>query len=158
MAEIPADDRFPEVEFYLPIADPACAERYPELELVAGPGGPLLHGFIDLILRRDGRYVVLDWKTNLLADYAPDALRDDMAHHGYGFQCRLYALALHRQLRDRTHEFAGGHYVYLRGLGDAPGIGVVHLPPAELDPETTARALVERAAAWERPEGEVSAR
>ncbi|HEX6592840.1 MAG TPA: exodeoxyribonuclease V subunit beta, partial [Moraxellaceae bacterium] len=62
-----------------------------------------LKGFIDLIYRHDGRYYVLDYKTNWLgADdsaYTPARLQQAMADSHYYLQYWLYVLALHRHLK-----------------------------------------------------------
>lgn len=147
VVEVPSSDRFPEVEFLLPVHDPLADQGMPEVEVVAGAEGSLLHGYIDLILRRDGHVWLVDWKTNLLPEYTDAGLEADMAHHGYTFQCRLYALALDRRLRGGSVRLGGGCYVYLRGLGgDPPTTGFRHLTPEVLDPTVTAARLIERAA------------
>jgi exodeoxyribonuclease V beta subunit len=62
-----------------------------------------LRGFMDLVFEHDGRYYVLDWKSNHLGDtpkqYASDALDRAMVQHSYHLQHVLYALALRRHLR-----------------------------------------------------------
>jgi exodeoxyribonuclease V beta subunit len=62
-----------------------------------------LRGFMDLVFEHEGRYYVLDWKSNHLGDtpshYASDALGRAMVQHSYHLQHVLYALALRRHLR-----------------------------------------------------------
>jgi exodeoxyribonuclease V beta subunit len=91
-------------------------------------------GKIDLIFEHDGRYRVLDYKSNYLGDhvedYLPDALGAAMDAHHYRFQALLYTVALDRMLRQRldgyTRERHLGEAIYLfvRAVGLAPEAGV----------------------------------
>lgn len=100
----------------------------------------MLKGFIDLVFFWQGRYYVLDYKSNWLgADenaYTPEAMAGAMAEHRYDFQYQLYSLALHRYLRHRLPDyqyeqhFGGVFYCFLRGMSpDKPGQGVFHCRP-----------------------------
>ncbi|MFN5193415.1 MAG: AAA family ATPase, partial [Cyanobacteriota bacterium] len=123
-----------------------------------------LTGSIDLVFRTrsddDGRWWVLDWKSNWLGDaadgerpaacgpchYGQRALRSLMASHHYPRQAHLYLVALHRYLHWRLPGYVperhlGGYaYVFLRGTpgeqgqralpGVVPGM-VVEQPPLE---------------------------
>lgn len=95
-----------------------------------------MKGFIDLIFEFEGRYYLLDYKSNWLGgkqdDYAPDMLRLAIAREGYYLQYLLYSVALHRYLSRRlsnydyeTH-FGSVYYLFLRGMspGAGPGYGV----------------------------------
>ncbi|MBL8734348.1 MAG: UvrD-helicase domain-containing protein [Planctomycetes bacterium] len=102
-----------------------------------------VNGFADLIAEHDGRYWLLDWKSNHLGDraehYGGAALRRSMAEHDYVLQYHLYALALHRHLTarlpgyDYDRHFGGAVYVYLRGAiaGTTNGL-FVDRPPRPL--------------------------
>jgi exodeoxyribonuclease V beta subunit len=93
----------------------------------------LLKGFIDLVAERQGRYYVIDYKSNRLGSdagaYTPDAMRDSILRERYDLQYALYTLALHRQLRarlpgyDYERHVGGVAYLYLRGV-DGHGHGV----------------------------------
>lgn len=83
----------------------------------------ILNGIIDLVFGHDGKYYIVDWKTNWLgasdADYAPDRVRLAMGHAGYILQSYLYAAALLQMLRQRGMDygsFGGVYYFFLRGL------------------------------------------
>lgn len=100
----------------------------------------MLKGFIDLTLEQDGRYWVLDYKSNYSADglYHKDALIQQMLVHRYDVQAALYAVAIHRLLQSRLadyqpqHHIGGALYWFLRGW-DAPTKGVLSLDiPLEL--------------------------
>lgn len=159
-AALQALDRvLPEMEFWLPAGrlsaaqlDAACRRHLlrqrerpalPERELHG-----MLMGFADLVFEHDGRFWVLDHKSNHLGDddqaYHPDALEAAMAEHRYDVQAAIYLLALHRLLRDRlgtayvpAQHLGGAVYLFLRGI-DGPARGCYAVPPdsallAELD-------------------------
>jgi exodeoxyribonuclease V beta subunit len=114
-----------------------------------------LGGSIDAVLRIDGRYVVVDYKTNRLGepdvpltawDYRPAALAEAMLHAHYPLQALLYDVALHRFLRWRVRDYdparhlGGVLYLFLRGMcgagvsfadGAVPGV-FAWSPPAGL--------------------------
>ena len=95
-----------------------------------------LRGFIDLVFEHDGRFYVVDYKSNYLGDvasaYAPTHLTTAMSHANYFLQYHLYVLATHRwlgrRLRDYDYErsFGGVLYLFARGMSPshAPGTGV----------------------------------
>jgi len=81
-----------------------------------------LTGFIDLICAYQGRYYVMDYKTNSLSDYSEAGLTHAMREHNYGLQYWLYTVVLHRYLQNRlpgydyqTH-FGGVRYLFVRGM------------------------------------------
>jgi exodeoxyribonuclease V beta subunit len=144
----------PEMEFWLPAerlhareVDALCQQHL--LPGVSRPQLPdaqlhgMLMGFADLVFEHEGRYWVLDYKSNHLgadeAAYTPQALAAAMAHHRYEVQAALYMLALHRLLRARLGEaynpaqqLGGAVYLFLRGI-DGPAGGCCTLPaPIEL--------------------------
>ncbi len=99
-----------------------------------------LTGFVDLICEHEGRYYILDYKTNLLgefmADYQQDKLVAAMHSHNYGLQYWIYTLILHRHLDnllpDYRYEsnFGGVMYLFLRGMSpQIPGSGVYATRP-----------------------------
>src|SRR3546814_16629732 len=80
-------------------------------------------GLIDLTYQHDGRWYVLDYKSNRLPGYAPAQLAEAMAHSEYDLQALIYTLALHHWLRfrlgdgyDYARDFGGVRYVFCRGL------------------------------------------
>jgi exodeoxyribonuclease V beta subunit len=103
-----------------------------------------LRGFIDLIFEFEGRYFVVDYKSNYLGksakDYAGESLRVAMMAHHYPVQAALYAVATDRWLRcslsgyDYERHFGGVAYLFLRGMHPSldPGSGVFfHRPNLE---------------------------
>jgi len=104
-----------------------------------------LRGFIDLVARQDGRFAVVDYKSNRLgprvSDYAPEALQAEMVEHDYVLQYHLYLVALHRYLTLRLPDYdydthvSGARYLFVRGMSAAhpPGWGIVsERPPRAL--------------------------
>ena len=100
----------------------------------------LMTGLIDLTYRHDGKWYVLDYKSNRLPAYDPAALQRAMAHSEYDLQALIYTLALHRWLRfrlgdgyDYARDFGGIRYLFCRGLdatrGDSPGIHAQRFTP-----------------------------
>ncbi|MCE4281616.1 3'-5' exonuclease, partial [Xanthomonas hortorum] len=83
----------------------------------------LMTGLIDLTYTVDGRWYVLDYKSNRLPSYDADALARAMAHSEYELQALIYTVALHRWLRfrlgdayDYARDFGGVRYLFCRGL------------------------------------------
>jgi exodeoxyribonuclease V beta subunit len=85
-----------------------------------------LSGAIDLVFRHDGRYYLLDWKSNYLGDsrddYARARLDQAMTQHAYRLQYLIYTVALHRYLQRRCpgyryeRDFGGVFYLFVRGV------------------------------------------
>ena len=104
----------------------------------------LMTGYIDLILRWQDRYYVLDYKTNLLgparADYAAERLPAAIRDHDYDLQYLIYLVALQRFLRERLGEqydyerhIGGTLYLFVRGMREGDRAGIHHdRPPVAL--------------------------
>ncbi len=158
LADFAASDRLTELDFELPLCGgdrPHGTSRLADLAAVLRahlpPDDPLagyaellddpvlgdavlkgyLGGSIDAVLRADGRYLVVDYKTNRLGepdrpltawDYRGAALADAMLHAHYPLQALLYEVALHRFLRwriasyDPARQLGGVLYLFLRGM------------------------------------------
>jgi len=122
-------------------------DRWVQQHLFAGQTRPalqarqlqgMLTGFLDLVFEHDGRYWVVDYKSNRLDRYDAPALQAAVLHKRYEVQYTLYLLALHRLLQARLPDYdydrhiGGAVYCFLRGI-ESPGAGV-HLqrPPRAL--------------------------
>jgi exodeoxyribonuclease V beta subunit len=86
-----------------------------------------------LLFEHEGRYYILDYKSNALGggdqDYTREVMRDAIAHARYDLQYVLYLLALHRLLSSRLQGYdydthvGGAIYLFLRGIqGPASGV------------------------------------
>ncbi len=99
-----------------------------------------LTGAIDLVWRLpDGRFAVLDFKTNRLDDLGPDGLAEAMQRSHYLLQALLYLVALHRYLRwrlagyDPEAHLGGALYLFLRGMDGTEASGTfAWRPPTAL--------------------------
>lgn len=152
LSQLTAKDKQVEMEFYLPIASPLKADALDALIRKYDPlsaGCPplnfrqvqgMLKGFIDLVFRHEGRYYLLDYKSNWLGDssdaYTQDAMASAMQQHRYDLQYQLYTLALHRYLRHRIADyryedhFGGVIYLFLRGVDATdPNSGIFSTRP-----------------------------
>lgn len=147
----PADLRH-EVEFLLPFGAAAGAALPEGVSWKRSGSDVFLWGFIDLVFRREGRYYLLDWKSNLLPSYDRAAIERSMAQHRYDLQWKLYSIALDRWLASRLpgydpeRHFGGVCYLYLRGASEqGPFSGFATRPtPEELRatyPDTLASLL-----------------
>jgi len=86
----------------------------------------------------DGRFHVLDYKTNWLGarlhDYTGASLEAAMAEHHYPLQALLYTIALHRYLQQRMDGYTAEQhlgdslYLFVRAIGldpsEKPGLGL----------------------------------
>ena len=122
LKDIPFGDRRAEVEFVIDERSVLGADT-PYLGGALRDGA--FNGKIDLMVRpdgRDGRVLILDWKTNSLADYGAADVENAMAAAGYLLQFKLYSLAVVQWL-GRT-ALAGVAYLFVRGCEDEGRNGV----------------------------------
>ncbi|MDD5271178.1 MAG: exodeoxyribonuclease V subunit beta [Methylovulum sp.] len=108
-----------------------------------------LTGFIDLICLYQGRFYVMDYKTNGLPDYRQETLTQAMHEHNYGLQYWLYTVVLHRYLQTRLPDydydkhFGGVRYLFVRGMQpDGAMAGVYEDRPDRLRVEALASVFV----------------
>ncbi len=140
-----SQDLWAEMEFSLPVGQVSSIELDTSIRRYVLPGVErpalqhqvlqgMLSGFMDLVLQHDGRYWVMDYKSNLLANYQTPQLNEAILAKRYEVQYVLYTLALHRLLQSRLHDYhyerhiGGAIYLFLRGI-DTPGAGVHVLRP-----------------------------
>ena len=145
LSMIPEKDRVVEMEFYCDIKAfdlrklQIVLEEYiaQEIGQVKWPenwdklfDGGILNGFIDLVFRRNGKYYIVDWKSNILSgkveNFLPEKLPDAMGHSFYFLQYLFYQAALVRYLRhcnngvfgeSEYEKMAGGiYYLFVRGV------------------------------------------
>lgn len=94
-----------------------------------------LKGEIDLLYEHDGRYYVVDFKSNFITEdikgYTQTAMTEVMNHHSYWLQAAIYQVALHRLLKLRIPDYTGNEkqylgaceYVFLRGVKEGESTG-----------------------------------
>ena len=129
LRDVKTEEMLTEMEFFFDIDKIKTAEinklfngkiSIPEQNITG-----FIHGFIDLVFKLDGKYYIVDWKSNKLAhraeDYTDAAVEAEMKRHNYIFQYMLYAVALDRYLTMNSdgysyeRDFGGVSYVFLRG-------------------------------------------
>ncbi|WP_027865423.1 exodeoxyribonuclease V subunit beta [Massilia alkalitolerans] len=144
-------DPVPELEFWFPSErlDVVQLDRLCRARIMKGLDRPvlpervlhgMLKGFADLVFEHDGRYWVLDYKTNALgpgdAAYTQAAMELGMTEHRYDIQATIYMLALHRLLKSRLgdayeprRQLGGAVFLFLRGIANADTRGCCVLGP-----------------------------
>ncbi len=105
--------------------------RKPIESLTAQSFRGLITGVIDLVFEFQGKYYIVDYKSNYLGptllDYSPAKLERAMLDRRYDLQSLIYSIALHRYLHKRLKEynfeqhFGGSYYLFLRGMREQHG-------------------------------------
>ncbi|MBU4208073.1 MAG: exodeoxyribonuclease V subunit beta [Proteobacteria bacterium] len=143
LSSVKCDERINEMEFYFPLnhitplklkkifsdnagIDISSGFSNQIEKLYFSPSEGFMKGYIDTIFQHDGRYYIVDWKSNFLGasikDYARDLLKETIRSNYYNLQYYIYTLALHQYLRWRMPEysyendFGGVFYVFIRGV------------------------------------------
>lgn len=154
LRDVPRARTLREWSFHLPLGDVSAgtlgevfvrhgdevARRYaPALRrLSADRTHGFLSGVVDLAFEHEGRWHVVDWKSNQLgtdlAHYERSELEREMFASHYVLQYHLYLTALHRFLKLRMRDYdydthmGGAWYAFLRGV-DGTGCGWFHDRP-----------------------------
>ncbi len=150
-ALVDIDSLLPEMEFWVPserlgtdALDRLCSRHLlgdtPRPALPKRQLHGMLKGFADLVFEHQGRYWVLDYKSNALgagdAAYHKHALAAGMAAHRYDIQGAIYMQALHRLLRSRLGEhydpeqhLGGAIFLFLRGIANSNTHGCYWIEP-----------------------------
>ena len=160
LARISNRDRLNELAFYFPLrkisagrlarvfrntgeSDPVPGFSIDLQHLDFSPVRGYMKGFVDMVFQFDGRFYLVDWKSNFLGnsveDYAGPALARAMKENYYVLQYHIYALALHQYLRLRLPDyrydrhFGGVFYIFLRGVRTdrGPDYGIFRDRPSE---------------------------
>ena len=133
--------RLDELAFYFPVAGLSVSGIQQSLLPFLAPESPLakvisqlqffdltgfMKGFIDLVFEDQGRFYIVDYKSNHLGHqqtgYQTDELNQAMISHDYPLQYLIYSLALHRYLRLRLPDYdpeqhlGGAYYLFIRGM------------------------------------------
>ncbi len=142
LSDLQEQDVLKEMPFYFHLQEEST-ERINELLAFSAVVRPIqektlkgyLTGFVDLVCRYQGKYYVIDYKSNYLGDFLHDYKRENltaaMCDHNYGLQYWIYTLVLHRFLANTLpgysyqESFGGVFYLFARGMRpDCPGNGV----------------------------------
>lgn len=152
LSDLAMKDCLKELEFYLKLDNTFDVVRFNhllqkyhlfseplQLDVVREGIKGMLRGFIDLVFRHNGKYYLLDYKSNklgnLLSDYSTENLEKTMCKHYYHWQYLFYCVALHRYLKERDpnyqyeSHFGGVVYAFLRGMNGQSARGVYFTVP-----------------------------
>lgn len=152
LRRITTDRRLVELAFHFPVTATSARALNALLQRSRGSGratpsldfatlSGMLKGFIDLVIEHEGRFFVLDYKSNHLGnsseDYAAARLPAAIDAHDYDLQYLIYMVALHRYLGQRLPDYdyerhiGGVYYLFLRGMHPAnpAGTGIFHERP-----------------------------
>ncbi|MFT6924969.1 MAG: exodeoxyribonuclease V beta subunit [Psychromonas sp.] len=151
LGDLSAQQKKVEMQFFIPMQEVQAHEvnkllqKYDPLSARAGElqfrtVQGFLKGFIDLTFEKDGKYYVLDYKSNhlgdALQDYNQTKMEAALIEHRYDFQYQLYTLALHRLLKSRLADYdyethiGGVFYTFLRGMQGEAEYGVYFVKPS----------------------------
>ena len=136
LGRLPASELRAEMEFNYVLGDADIGrlrdvcKAHGDPDLVPVPSrrlAGLMNGKIDLVFRHEGRFHVLDYKSNRLgsklSDYGPVGLQAAMDSHHYRFQALLYAVAVDRYLAqrivgyERSRHLGDCYYLFVRAVG-----------------------------------------
>ena len=156
LAELAPSARRAELEFYFgfasvhPRALLSLLQQYGyqtsrlDFARMRGQLSGLMNGTIDLVFEHQGRFYLVDYKTNMLglnyADYAPQALHLAIRASDYDLQYLIYTLALHRWLKQvfgsayhYEQQFGEAYYLFARGMRGDGSTGIYRdRPPLAL--------------------------
>ena len=146
LKDIPLEKRLTELEFYFNmqgktsvIEDFLQEHGYPEMKINTADVDGAIMGFIDLLFEHEGKFYILDWKSNHIgndiASYDESGVESAMTHANYHLQYLLYGVATKRFLESKGLVFAdvfgGVIYLFLRGLRDGESTGVFYKSASE---------------------------
>ncbi len=143
LSSLSAKDKLVEMEFYFDLQKLQTSDLNKLLKNNGvhyfGPVDGLMHGFIDLVFRHNGKYYILDWKSNYLgsslSDYSSDKLDQAIRANNYHLQYLIYTVALKRYLEQQISDFnydehfGGVIYMFLRGCRAEQDTGVFYDKP-----------------------------
>lgn len=99
----------------------------------------IMNGKVDLFFEHQGKYYILDWKSNYLgnsvADYDANSLAAAMNENNYHLQYFIYTIAVKKYLESRIpgfnyeKQFGGVIYCFVRGVRNVSGQGIFTTKP-----------------------------
>ncbi len=149
LSDVPFYKRISELEFDFPLQN----FRAEYLSNLGGDGKDIfsksfegkglegiMNGKIDLFFEHNGRFYVLDWKSNYLGykpeDYNKDGLLNGMNENNYHLQYLIYTVAVKKYLESRLlafdyeKQFGGVVYLFMRGLRQGSDYGIFTARPS----------------------------
>ncbi len=99
----------------------------------------IMNGKIDLFFEHEGKYYILDWKSNFLGNslefYDTEHVKAAMYENNYNLQYLIYTVALTKYLKlrkpdfDYDRDFGGVIYLFLRGVRAGGESGIYYSRP-----------------------------
>jgi exodeoxyribonuclease V beta subunit len=171
LSSVPMKKRLNELGFFFPLAriDPGrirqvfmenssqeLLEGFPEQldRLAFAPTLGFMRGYVDMVFEYEGKYFIVDWKSNFLGpaivDYGIEQLKKEMVRSFYTLQYHLYVLAVHQFLKrrkpgyDYDRDFGGVFYFFIRGIEAGRGLnfGIFSDRPSGEMVDTLGRMLI----------------
>ena len=100
----------------------------------------IMNGLMDMFFEHNGKYYILDWKSNYLGDdlndYTPDKLNEAMNENNYHLQYLIYTYAAKKFLEFKIknfnyeEQFGGVIYFFLRGVREGSDKGIFTAKPS----------------------------
>jgi exodeoxyribonuclease V beta subunit len=126
------------IQIFSEFSETEILKGFPEKmeRLTFSPVLGLMKGYLDVLFQHEGRFYVVDWKSNFLGEalenYQRNLLNAEMQKAFYVLQYHLYVLATHLHLKMKMpgyvyeRDFGGVFYLYLRGIDarKGPGYGI----------------------------------
>jgi len=156
LGDIDTNNALREFDFVVPLRSSAqlslLLSSYPQYAYISNQidgsnFGAFLSGSIDVVVQKDQRWYIVDYKSNFLgpspAHYNELAIRTAMSHGRYHLQYLLYTAAWIMFVRKRDpgfcyqRHFGGVYYLFLRGLPEPQSV-YFDLPPQQLIEEIIA--------------------
>ncbi|MEO5890165.1 MAG: exodeoxyribonuclease V subunit beta [Ferruginibacter sp.] len=148
LSELSKDKRLNELEFDFTVApfSPVAISR------LSTPARPIqlryakelegiMNGKIDLFFEQEGKYFILDWKSNYLGDrltdYSRESIQAAMAESNYHLQYLIYTVAVKKYLTlhipgfEYATHFGGVIYLFVRGIRKGSEQGIFAYRPEE---------------------------
>lgn len=156
--QIPMEDRLTELEFDFPMQK----INMKEIEGLSSTDAPLfvrnndemegiMTGKIDLFFRHNGKYYILDWKSNYLGetaqDYSRERMQEAMNENNYHLQYHIYSVAANKYLSNRIPDwdydqgFGGVIYLFVRGVRNGCDTGMYIAKPDRAKVESLSQLL-----------------
>lgn len=147
--QVTRKDELREMEFHFPVSKVHTDQLFEiirdqnDVDPSVNDSKHFLTGFIDLIVRQNGKYYILDYKSNHLGDkiedYDQQSLKKEIEGAGYDLQYHIYTVALVKYLRnnlpgfDYEKHFGGAAYLFIRGMRAGSDQGVwFHKPEPDV--------------------------
>jgi exodeoxyribonuclease V beta subunit len=151
LSDLKEEKKITELEFYYPLQEKEINLFFNNLinsdinpqfkkklkKVTPGDAKGFMKGFIDLVFEHEGRFYILDWKSNhlgyLFEDYNIQNLEHEIAETLYFLQYYIYTAALDKYLSYRLgnkysyeKNFGGIFYLFLRGIDEGNNINGIY--------------------------------